>query len=90
MQNFSYFGHQEDVLEKPPKRKSVSSIDEAFRGVFKESRLDNRTVTQSLWCPALGPWGGVCTLPTMYDDILLRYNQGKRCVFCCCKRIHEV
>ena len=89
MQNFSYFGHQYDVLEKPPKhksvlekrpkRKSITSIDESFRGLFKESRLDNRTVTESFssWCPAFGSWGASRTFPSMYGDILLRYDQGK-------------
>ena len=79
MQNFSYFGHQDVMFEKRPKRKSVTSVDDAFGGVFKESRIDNRINTPS-WCPTFGSWSGGCTIPNMYNELLRRYEQGKDCI----------
>ena len=76
IQNFSYFGHQDVVLEKRPKRKSVTSVDDAFGGVFKGSRIDTRTNTPS-WCPTFGSWSGVPTLPNMYNELRRRYEQGE-------------
>ena len=82
IQNFSYFGHYDNVLEKRPKRKSVTSIDEAYKSTFKESRLDSGTLTQPVpWCPAFGNWGAVSATPNMYTELFLRYGQGREDFF---------
>lgn len=83
IQGFSYFGHFENALEKRPKRKSVTSIEEAYKNVFKESRLDDgpTAISQPMpWCPSLGDWEAIGTTWNLYSDMFLRYAQdrGKR------------